>query len=323
MFKTIKSRFTQLWVFLRREVWPVKGRKYFERNLDLVFKIAADHRHGRIIQLIYVLLVMSTILSLVQCFHTEPAFTLLTFDALQYNKLPTSLKFSKALINIATIAIYNVVYFELGKIQEFKKYIQVLRPGNRTLVLGSNFDFWKLIDWSLSIYQIFVLGFDLAFIISYVQFCVVLGHLCSALPLYLWPLSYLSMSIGFALFSASALLICVGGFLVSLGLLGIKFIFERLNRQRQQYLHHPINRSTPGNLLNYRRENTKTMMLVLSTSPIYGHVLLTFLWTNVPFNVTLATMFILNNMPNMLAFFIGLVTMIGESNLQLILCTQL
>lgn len=311
MFAFIRSSLVQLWRFLRRELCPLKGRPYFEASLDLIADIAADHRQGRSIQLIYVLLVLSTLLSLVQCLPHRAMFMVVTFDYVGCNHLPASILLSKALINITTFANYQNIYFRVGKSREFAKFRDVLIHEDRKLVLGSDFDFWKLINGSLRFYQVLVVGFELALAMAYVRFCATLAAL-SLGPLYLWALSYLSLSVGFVLFSVTFLLICVGGFTASVGLFAIKVLFERLDAQRRLHLRRPLNRFTPARLLRYRRDNVECMKMDTLISQIYGTFLVTFLWTNLPMNVSLITMVLLNNIPNMLSLYFRVITVFGK-----------
>lgn len=302
----IGHNFEQFWVFLGRELWPVKGRRYFEASLELVLSIAADHRKARSIQLIYVLLAMSAALAIVQCLNTQPTFMLLTFDYFGYNQQASNIKIFKAMINITAFHYYKIFYIRFGKMKEFKNHIRVITHDDRTLLPDSSFDFWQLILWCLRFYQVMVVGFEMILIGCYLKFCVALW--CASFG----PLSYLSMSIGFVLFSATILLVCVGGFAASLTVYSIKALFERLHFQSRRYLHRRINRLTPVRLLQHRRVNAQTMRLQFALSPIYGQVLLTFLWTNLPLNVYLVTMLILNSMPDKNFFYFSIVAILGE-----------
>lgn len=301
----------QFWKFLLGEVWPLKGRKYLEERFELFKNIDLDKRNGRSIHLIYFLLVISAILSIVQCFHNEPAFVLLTFDFLGYNKLSASIKFSKALMNIAVFAFYQGNYFNISKVQTLVSYTRILTHNDRSCVFDSNFDFWKLIQGTLMFYQVFVVAFELGMLFFYLQ----LGVALSAHPfdqLYLWPLAYLSMSIGFFLHSVTCLLICVGGWAASATILMFKVLFEKLSFQSRRYLQHPIDRFTPLRLLRYRWHNAKLMKGQFELSHVFGNLLLTFLWTNIPMNVSIIALLALNKIPNAIIFYIGMITCLGK-----------
>lgn len=207
----------QLAKFLLIEMWPIKGMQYFERKVTLIEKIGKDRRNAHCLYQIYILLVLSFLLSVVQCFYYDHTLGLLTFDYIGVLNFGNSVKMSKAMINICTYYFYKYSYFKLGEMKHFPFMRETFVNGDRTLVLGSTLSFRKLITWSLAFYQVLVVAFELWLIGAYIQFCVALyGH--SFDQPHLWCLAYLSMSMFFVLFSVTVLLICVGGWAGSVAL---------------------------------------------------------------------------------------------------------
>lgn len=305
--KGICSSLGRFWWFLGCELWPVKGRRYFEENIELISNIATDKHHGRCIQQIYILLGLGILLSIVQSVYDSPLFMLLTFDYPGYSRLPISTKIFKTLLNITAGYFYHTLYFCIGNLTKFAKFNDILTHDDRTLVLGSTYNFWRIIQAGLSFYQVFVFGVELGMFLCYLQFFVVLwSHDFGSLWLHL--LAYLSMSIGFFFFGLTILLLCVGGFAGAFVLFAIIVLFERLRMQKCRYLNRPIDRFTVTRLQRYRRANVTTMRLLSLKSKLYGSLLLNYLWTNLPFNVSLVSLLILNKGLTIVSIGIGILT---------------
>lgn len=111
MLKALRSNLKLFWVFIRAELLPMKGRKYVEAYLELMPAIGTDKRKGRCVQQVYILLALSFLLSVVQCCHHHPLFTLITFDYMGHYNLPASIKISKAMINITVFLLLQCDVF--------------------------------------------------------------------------------------------------------------------------------------------------------------------------------------------------------------------
>lgn len=293
LIKTISSNIFILWRFLRVEIYPMKGRQYFMDRFLLDEKIVAVTHHKALPQ-ISVLLALSFILSLVQCLYDHPIFMLVTFDYFGLYKLSANVKLAKALVNIATYYFYKYMYYNLKRLKHFKYFRSILLENDRTFVMGSRFDFWKCILYSLKTYQILVVAFEVWLVVIYIQLGVALSH--QSFPsVFHWFLAYLSMSISFVLFSVTCLLMCAGPFSASIALLLICVLFERINMQRRRFLDYPGSKFTAARLLRYRYENTKSMQCEFDIASVYGPMLLTFMWTNIPMNVSFIVILISNN----------------------------
>lgn len=300
--------------FIRTEIWPVKGRKYFEMNVEMIKNIAIDKRLGGFMPYFNLYLLLSCLLSVVQGFYDQPAFMWLTFDYFGYNKLPRSVKISKTLINFTAYTLYNDAYFQFGKLNIFEKYTNVLILDDRAPVLGSNYDFWKTVRYDLAFYQMIIAAFDVAIFLCYIQFCMAMP-VSSLGPPHLYPLIYLSVSIGFICFATIIFFVTAGSFTGPFALFAVKALFERLDVQRRRNLDHPINRLTPFRLLRYRRENAESMRFEFVFTKSFGAMLSTFLWTNIPLNVSLNSLFIINNMSNAIVFNLCVVIVFGKLSL--------
>lgn len=303
----------QMWNFVKKEFWPIKGANYFLENILLNEKIAEDKRNGYFMYLIFVFLILSLILSVVQYFyHDHRTFMLLTFDYFGLNNFPLNIKISKAIINISTFCFYKFMYFDLGKTKYFPQFKNVFIENNRAFVLGSRTKFMKWIVWNLRFYQVLVVALELWLIGIYIQFGLALSvHTFGSI--YRWCLAYLCMSIFFVIFSATFSIFCVGGFAGGVALSTIFVIFERVKIGSSRYLHQPVSRFTTARLLRYRRENVQTLDHLFGFSSHYGNLLVTFLWTNIPSNVSFIAILLLGNEFSVFVYFFCIVAVIGES----------
>lgn len=263
-----------------------KGKEYFLEALKTISETPANPHLGCWIYQIYFLLLLSCIQSISHLFIDQKSTMLLTFNYVSWNNFPNNINLFRVLATVCVVLFYNFTYFRFGKLQHFSFLYNALVENNRTFIMGSRLNLWRIILTEIRFYQVVVMLMELWMICGYIQFCRALSQSeFDSIPCFI--LAYISMTLSFLVFCIPFLQVSIGGLTGSIGLASVISIFARIKILSKRLLRPPVGRHTAGRLLAYRRLNVTTFQGITEIGTMYSPLLSMFLVTNIGMNCSL------------------------------------
>lgn len=269
--------------FMAMEVWPIKGKAHILGFLDLMGKIPTNPSLGGWFVPLAIMLVLCCLQSVVHYFVAHPLIDLLICDYESINNSPPILAFTKLMLTVVGGLLYYDLYFCVGKLKYFASYKQILSHNNRALVVGSRFDFWKLLLRTLRHYQGSMVMIELWLVSVYLQFSfVLLQHPFASV--YHHVVAFLAMTVSFIIFTGSSLLCCAGSTACCTSVFLLSILFERIKMIREKCLRPTVDKYTSLRLMVYRRLNAETINILADINAWFGPFLLCILALLTPTN---------------------------------------